>query len=158
MKKQRKKIAFDLDDTLIPTTTSFAVGSQKCPFPLNLFFKEELRIGTIELMKELSQEYDLWIYTTSLRSEFYLKSWFYSLGINIDDIVNYQIHNKSLKGTKYAHFTKAPKAFGISLLIDDSMGVKIECEKQGVEVLILDAKDKDWVFKVKEAVELISVI
>ena len=106
MQTLRPKIAFDLDDTLIPTTTTFAVGSQKSPFPLNLFFKEELRIGTIDLMKELSQEYDLWIYTTSLRSELYIKLWFCFLW---------------------------------------------------VEVLILDANDEEWVFRVKEAVKPINI-
>lgn len=153
MQTLRPKIAFDLDDTLIPTTSSFAIGSQKSPFPLNLFFKEELRVGTVKLMQELSKEYDLWIYTTSLRSEIYLKLWFYSLGIKLDDIVNHQVHKKALKGTKYAHFSKAPKAFGISLLIDDSMGVKIECEKQGVDVLIVNEMDTEWVLRVKEAVK-----
>jgi len=77
-----KKIAFDLDDTLIPTTTTF-------------FFKEELRVGTIALMKELSYEYALWIYTTSLRSEFYLKVWFYSMGVKLEGIVNVQIHKEA---------------------------------------------------------------
>lgn len=152
-----KKIAFDLDDTLIPTTTTFAVGSQNAPFPLKLFFKEELRVGTIALMKELSHEYDLWIYTTSLRSEFYLKAWFYSMGVKLDGIVNAKIHREALNGGKYAHFSKAPKAFGISLLIDDSMGVKLECERQGVEVLILDPLDNNWVLKVKEAVSFIHI-
>lgn len=153
MKTLRPKIAFDLDDTLIPTTTIFAIGSQKAPFPLNLFFKEELRVGTIALMKELSQEYEIWIYTTSFRSKFYLKAWFYSMGVKLDGIVNAQIHRESLQGGKYAHFSKAPKAFDISLLIDDSMGVKLECERQGVEVLILEPMDNDWVFKVKEGVK-----
>jgi len=94
-KIKKKKIAFDLDDTLIPTTTTFSVGSQKAPFPLNLFFKEELRVGTIALMKELSYEYALWIYTTSLRSEFYLKVWFYSMGVKLEGIVNVQIHKEA---------------------------------------------------------------
>jgi hypothetical protein len=39
------RIAFDLDGTLIPTSNSFASGSQKLGFPVNVMFKDELRCG-----------------------------------------------------------------------------------------------------------------
>jgi hypothetical protein len=64
-------ISFDLDDTLIPGTKRFA--TEKRSFFQRLPGIEEIRIGTIELMKAFQLNgHKVYVYTTSLRSESYL--------------------------------------------------------------------------------------
>ncbi|WP_444995512.1 hypothetical protein [Aliikangiella sp. IMCC44359] len=143
------RIAFDLDDTLIPTTTKFSVGSKSLGIPANLIFKEELRNGAPELMKKLARNHEVWIYTTSLRKEFYLKMWFKFWGVRITSVVNQQEHNDAVKGNSvYSRFSKTPTLFGIDLLVDDLPGVEIECNTQGCESLIICPNDKNWTEKV----------
>jgi len=150
------RIAFDLDDTLIPTNHRFSVGSHSLGFPLNLFFKEELRVGAVKLMKKLSQNHEVWIYTTSLRSAFYIKAWFYFWGVKLHQVVNNKIHNKRVANSKYSGFSKAPKIFGISVMVDDLPGVKIECDCQNCDSIIVEPTDNLWSIKVQKEIRLID--
>ncbi len=148
------RIAFDLDDTLIPTSHAFSVGSHQLGFPLNLIFKEELRTGAVELMQCLSEDHEVWIYTTSLRSQFYIKTWLYFCGVRLSGVINSQVHLKRVAHSKYSGFSKAPALFGISLMVDDSLGVRMECEWQGCNSIIVKPTDDDWVAKVKNEMRL----
>ena len=148
------RIAFDLDDTLIPTNHSFSVGSHKLSFPLNLLFKEELRIGAVELMQNLAKHHEVWVYTTSLRNEFYLKAWFYFWGVKLNGVINNRIHTKRVVNTKYSKFSKAPELFGISVMVDDLPGVKIECDYQNCIAIIVHPKDNEWEIKVLREIQL----
>lgn len=148
------RIAFDLDDTLIPTT-EFACGSTAASYPLLFFFQERLRNGSKELLKEISKKHELCIYTTSLRKPFYLKCWFRSFGVKLKTVINQDVHNKYIKkNPSFAIYSKAPKLFGIDLLIDDLPGVGIECEKQGCDYLIIDPSDELWVQKIRAKIQL----
>ena len=63
------KISFDLDDTLFIDSLANEI-EKPLSFPFNLFFKENLRKGTIELFKQLKANgHEIWIYTTSFRSK-----------------------------------------------------------------------------------------
>ena len=138
------KIAFDLDDTLIPTTREFATGSSLTRFPVSVFFRERLRNGAISFLKDLSSEHELWIYTTSLRSAFYIKLWFLFSGVKIHRVINGDIHRKSVRGTEYRHLSKAPGLFGIDYLIDDSPGVAHECRWQSTCCITIHPQDISW--------------
>lgn len=143
------RIAFDLDDTLIPTTKKFSVGSSTLNFPANLVFKEALRSGAPELLRALCRQHEVWIYTTSLRRELNLKVWFKLWGVQITSVVNQQEHLQAVSGHHaYSRFSKAPGLFGIDLLIDDLPGVGIECTMQGCRSLILSPADDDWTDRV----------
>ena len=149
------RIAFDLDDTLIPTTTPFSVGSRKLKFPMGLFFKEELRLGAPELLKKLSLDHELWVYTTSLRKESYVKAWFKLWGVKITFVINHTRHREAVSGNSiYSRFSKAPKLYDIDLLIDDLPGVEIECNQQGSSSLIISPDDNDWVEKILSRTQL----
>jgi len=113
-------IAFDLDDTLIPTTVEFAGGSKSLNFPLNVVYHERLRMGAPELLKELG--------ATSQR------------------------HVADTRGTEFSGYSKAPKFYGIDILVDDQEGVAIECEKQGKRAIIIDPNDVNWVEKIRSEV------
>ena len=150
------KIAFDVDDTLIPTKQEFSIGSRKLGFPSNLFYKEKLRIGAVELLQELAREHEIWIYTTSLRGRLYLKTWFSLWDVKLAGIVNKQIHDKRVAGSKFSSFSKAPSAFGISVMVDDLPGVKIECERQGCHAIIIAPSDDEWAVTVQRELKIIT--
>ena len=48
--------------------------------------------------------------------------------------------------------SKNPAAFGISLHVDDSDGVRLEGERHGFRVVVLSPDDEGWVRKVLAAV------
>jgi hypothetical protein len=146
------KIAFDLDDTLIPTTVLFSCGARGAKFPFNLFFKEPLRLGAVELLNQIYAEHELWIYTTSLRPPLEVKLWLYSFGIKVHGVINADIHSVCVKRTPYQNYSKAPKLFGIDYLIDDSKGVQMECEAQGVSCILVSFDDNQWVEKISSNV------
>ena len=147
------KIAFDLDDTLIPTTRRFSVGSRALPVPYRIFFKEELRVGALGLLKNLVQAHEVVIYTTSLRKPFYVKLWFKLWGVSISQVINHDIHTKETQGTKYSGFTKSPQLFGIDVLVDDSEGVKLECDAQLCKSIIVKPNESNWVNIIESALK-----
>ena len=67
------KVSFDLDDTLFVSEKKFKV-EPALSFPWNHIYKERLRAGTIDLMNYIRNAgIELWIYTTSFRSEKYIR-------------------------------------------------------------------------------------
>lgn len=150
------RIAFDLDDTLIPTNHAFSVGSHSLAFPLNLIFKEQLRKGSVALMQDLSEHHEIWIYTTSLRNTFYIKAWFYCWGIRLHGVINHSTHIKNVLNTQYANFSKAPVLFNIAVMVDDLVGVQIECNQQNCHAIIIQPNDDHWVIKVKKVIKALE--
>ena len=51
-------ISFDLDDTLFVSPDNFKTETE-LRFPWNKIYKERLRFGTISLLKELQQQFQL---------------------------------------------------------------------------------------------------
>lgn len=147
------RIAFDLDDTLIPNRPGIP-REQGLRFILpTLFFKEQLRHGTRSLLLQLSREgHDIWLYTTSLRSPILLKIWLCSLGIRLGGIINQTRHNQvvSKRAGPERNASKYPPAFAIDLLIDDSLGVKAEGRRYGFAVIQIDHNDLHWVKKIRQ--------
>ena len=91
-------VSFDLDDTLF-------INPEKCSaekslhFPLNIVFRDRLRAGTVKLISELKKKnIRVWIYTTSFRSEWYIKTLFRCYVINLDFIMNCERHKKEVQG------------------------------------------------------------
>ena len=143
-------ISFDLDDTLIPGTKTFDTEKQ------NLIQKltgiEKIRMGTIELFKELrSRGHNIYIYTTSFRPILKAKLTFLSYGIPVDKVINQQCHDRELKENK-TRCSKFPPAFGIDIHIDDSPGLKIEGDKFNFRTIIIEEKDLTWTDKILNSV------
>jgi len=136
------RIAFDLDDTLLATTHDFPIE-----FPIKKFWSmwfkyEPLRKGTSKLFSKCRLlNCEIWIYTTSFRSPIYIKKIFWLYGIQIDGVVNQDIHNQHVK----QHISKYPPAFEIDILIDNSEGVKIEGERYDFKTIWVLPDDDEWV-------------
>ena len=142
------RISFDIDDTLV-------VGELPCeqfvPWWWRWRYPELLRRGTRSLMRELVlRRCDLWIYTTSFRSERYLRGWFRSIGVRLGGAVNQQCHERVV-GRQGP--SKYPPAFNIDLHIDDCEGVAIEGRRHGFNVLVVAPDDSDWTTRVLQAIE-----
>jgi hypothetical protein len=135
-------ISFDLDDTLIPGTKRFETEKQTIIH--RLFGLETIRLGTVELFKELrSKGHRIYIYTTSFRSTTKIKLTFYSYGIPVDTVINQQRHDRQLRENK-TMMSKFPPAFNIDVHVDDSPGLRIEGQRFNFRTIIVAEHDKNW--------------
>ena len=140
------RVAFDLDNTLIRNDFNFPLAPAKRPLLQKLLQTEPLRLGVQEVFAFCrSQGWEVWIYTTSYRSPFYIRKmlWIYSL--RVDGIVNQARHDQQVR----VRSTKHPPTFGIQVVIDDSRGVQLEGERFGFLVIQIDSQDAGWVETVR---------
>ncbi len=148
------KVAFDLDNTLIRYAHDFALETPQKSLLARLFHVEKLRYGTIEIFNYCkSQNWETWIYTTSFRSKWYIKTLFWVHSIALDGVINQEIHNQNVKVSSSKH----PPTFGIDVVIDDSEGVKIEGERFNFDVIWLKADNENWVNDLKLALAEIHI-
>ncbi|UOQ65311.1 hypothetical protein [Hymenobacter volaticus] len=139
------RIAFDLDNTLIRCGYDFPLEQPQRRLWATLLGGEPLRQGIVTLAEYCRQrEWEVWVYTTSHRSTWYIRKLFWLHGIRLDGIVNQSRHNR--KAT--ANCTKHPPSFGIDWLLDDSEGVRLEGERHQFRVLVIQPHDKEWVSQV----------
>ena len=150
------RISFDLDDTLRLHGSVAVPEFQAVPWWLRPWFRERLRQGSGNLLNALEERgCDVGIYTTSSRSEMYIRRWFGCYGIRLGFVINEQVHSKVV-GPVFQNRrcpSKHPGMFQIDLHIDDAVGVAMEGERHGFKTLIIDPEDKQWVDKVWQAVK-----
>lgn len=146
-------ISFDLDDTLICYQPGVPYEPDSVPFYLKYWIKEPLRLGTVSLLQQLQNiGCEVGVYTTSYRSQSYIRSLFKCYGIRLSFVINQQKHSKTFAGKLHQVPSKYPSSFGIHLHIDDSEGLMIEGQRFGFHVLQLDPYDSSWTQKVEEKV------
>lgn len=135
-------ISFDIDNTLIPYSNEFEVEHKT--LISKMVKAEPIRKGTIDLFKEIENRgNEIWIYTTSFRSNFSLRKTFKSYGLNISRVINEQINQAALKKHN-CQASKNPNLFGIDIHIDDSKGVGIEGKRFGFKTIIIATDDTNW--------------
>lgn len=140
------RFAFDLDNTLIRGPHNFPLETPTRRLWARVLRTEGLRAGTVELAEYGRQRgWEIWVYTTSYRNAGYIRRLFWLHGIRLAGVVNQARHDRevSVRSTKY------PPQFKIDLLLDDSEGVRLEGERHGFAVLVIDPADANWVAKVK---------
>ena len=117
-------VSFDLDDTLFVSEKTFRT-EPPLPFPLRLLYKERLRAGTVALLHHLREEgHKVWIYTTSYRSERYIRGLFRCYGIRLDRVINGEQHAKDVQaGRAEGMPSKYPSKYRIGLHVDDDVSV-----------------------------------
>jgi len=145
----KMRVSFDLDEVLFVSPKTHKTEPE-LKFPLNKIFKERLRLGAPELIHKLQQlGYDVWVYTSSYRTERYIRTLFKLYGIKFDGIINAQRHLKEVqKDNKFIYPQKVPSKYRISLHIDDETVICSAGRQYGFEAYQLDAQDDDWVQKV----------
>ena len=143
------RVSFDLDEVLFVSPLTHKT-EPRLPFPLYLLFRERLRLGAPELIRRLQElGYEVWIYTSSYRSERYIQSLFGCYGVRLDGIVNAERH---LREVQRNHSTplpqKLPNRYRISLHVDDESVVCSWGREYGFSTYQLEAQDDDWAEKI----------
>lgn len=145
----KMRISFDLDEVLFVYPKTHKI--EKPPvFPLNLIFKERLRLGTPELIKELQdQDYEVWVYTSSYRTTSYIKTLFSLYGVRFDGIINADRHLREVQrdNTKMLP-QKMPPYYHISLHVDDEKVICQQAKQYGFYAYRLDEEDPEWKEKI----------
>lgn len=149
----KMRISFDLDEVLFVNPSTHLTEPQ-LPFPLRKIFKERLRLGTVSLIHRLQSEgFEVWVYTTSYRSETYIRRLFASYHVRFDGIVNAQRHLKEVQGNRKEILPqKMPTRYRISLHIDDETVVCTYGKYYGFNVYQLNAQDDEWADKIMQRV------
>ena len=153
------KISFDLDEVIFVSPDDYEVEPE-LRFPLNKMFPERLRKGTVTLIHELQKRgFEVWVYTSSFRSEVYIKALFRHYGIHFDQIVNGYRHRREVQGNREATLPqKMPSHYRISLHIADEEIVVKNARSYGYRVLRVYEPDPDWVQKVLDEAERVRSI
>ena len=114
-----------------------------------------LRLGKPELIRTLQKmDYEVWVYTSSFRSEGYIRGLFHCYGVRFDGIVNGNRHMREVqKGHSTTLPQKLPSRYRISLHIDDEAIVCTMGRQYGYNVYQLEAEDDQWKEKIIERAE-----
>ncbi len=150
-KTMKMRVSFDLDEVLFVSPADCET-EPPLPFPLNHIFPDRLRRGTRYLIKDLQlQGFEVWIYTSSFRSERYIRTLFRLYGLSLDGVVNAQRHQREVQaGHKEIKPSKLPCHYYISLHVDDEALVASYGRKYGFNVYQLHTRDRDWALKVMD--------
>ncbi len=153
----RMRVSFDLDEVLFVYPETHKT-EPPLKFPFNRIYKERLRLGTPRLINRLQGlGYEVWVYTSSFRSEAYIKGLFRHYGVRFDGIVNGTRHLKEVqRDNKITLPQKVPSRYRISLHVDDESVICTLARQYGFNAYQLDAQDDDWEEKIVERAEQIK--
>ncbi|MCR5735599.1 MAG: HAD family hydrolase [Lachnospiraceae bacterium] len=151
------RVSFDLDEVLFVSPSTHKTEPPLF-FPFNHIFKERLRLGTPRLIRRLQEmSYEVWVYTSSFRTERYIKFLFLMYGVRFDGIVNGYRHQAEVqKGHAQTLPQKLPSRYRISLHIDDETIICTMGRQYGFNVYQLEAQDDDWEEKIVKRAEEIK--
>lgn len=146
---EKMRVSFDLDEVLFVSPKTHKT-EPPLPFPLNRIFKERLRLGTPDVVRTLQEMgFEVWIYTSSFRSEGYISQLFRFYGVHFDGIVNGNRHLKEVqRNNKTVLPQKLPNRYRISLHVDDESVICSLGPQYGFKAYQLDAQDDDWKEKI----------
>lgn len=150
------RIAFDLDDTLIPMGDRFATEPPAGAWPLRVLANEALRKGASSLLRELRAEgHTVWVYTSSARSVATVHMLFAANGVRLGGVVNLDRHEAMMRSLGVRRLKHA-KAFGIDQQVDDSVAVVDEAMRYGARAVIITPDEVAWDARVREAVRALA--
>lgn len=149
MQTDKMRVSFDLDEVLFVFPEQVK-AEPELKFPWNRMYKERLRLGTPELIRTLqSLGYEVWVYTSSFRTEKYIKNLFRHYGVKFDGIVNGTRHlNEVQKGSSHILPQKVPNRYRIALHVDDESVICSYGREYGFEAFQLEGPDDEWKEKV----------
>ena len=145
----KMRVSFDLDEVLFVSPKN-VTAEPALKFPWKHIYRERLRLGTPDLINGLQKlGYEVWIYTSSFRSENYIRHLFRHYGVRFDGIVNGTRHLKEVQGkSKQILPQKVPSRYRIALHVDDETVICSYGREFGFDAYQLDAQDDEWKEKV----------
>ncbi len=142
-------LALDLDGTLIAEVTPFASGHEPRGWVARLGAFESLRLGTRQLVLEARRRgWRVVVYTTSMRSPLSVRATFLAHGLWLDGVINGQRHRDEEQRQRASWPVKYPPAFGVELLVDDSLSLEQQGRAMGFRVVWVQVTQTDWVTRV----------
>ena len=149
MQTDKMRVSFDLDEVLFVFPENVK-AEPELKFPWNRIYKERLRLGTPELINGLQKlGYEVWVYTSSFRSEKYIRDLFRHYGVKFDGIVNGTRHLKEVQRDSTQILPqKVPSRYRIALHVDDETVICSYGREFGFEAFQLDGPDDEWKEKV----------
>ena len=154
---EKMRVSFDLDEVLFVSPETHRI--EPLPFRLlGLLYPERLRLGTPDLIHALQgMGYEVWIYTSSFRSEQYIRRLFRWYGVRFDGIVNGNRHLREVQGNRKETLPqKLPNRYRISLHVDDEEVICSLGRQYGFSTYQLDAQDDKWKEKIIARAEQIK--
>ena len=150
------RVSFDLDEVLFVSPETHKTEPPLI-FPFNKIFRERLRLGTPDVIRSLKNlGYEVWVYTSSFRSERYIRALFLCYHVIFDGIVNGTRHLKEVqKNSRDTLPQKLPNKYRISLHIDDEAIICTLGRQYGYNVFQLDAQDDEWKEKIIAQADMI---
>ncbi len=147
--ENKMRVSFDLDEVLFVYPKTHKTEPE-LRFPLNKRYKERLRLGTPELINRLQNlGFEVWVYTSSFRSERYIRNLFRHYGVKFDGIINANRHLKEVQaGSSQILPQKMPSRYRISLHVDDESVICTQGKIYGFEAYQLDGPDDEWAEKI----------
>lgn len=147
--EKKMRVSFDLDEVLFVSPLTHKTEPELM-FPFNKIYKERLRLGTPDLINGLQAlGYEVWVYTSSFRSERYIRTLFRLYKVKFDGIINGNRHLREVqKGHKETLPQKLPNRYRISLHVDDETVICSWGREYGFNTYQLEAQDDDWKDKI----------
>ncbi len=147
--EKKMRVSFDLDEVLFVSPLTHKTEPELM-FPFNKIFKERLRLGTPDLINDLQAlGYEVWVYTSSFRSERYIRTLFRLYKVKFDGIINGSRHLREVqKDHKETLPQKLPNRYRISLHVDDETVICSWGREYGFNTYQLEAQDDDWKDKI----------
>ncbi len=146
---EKMHVSFDLDEVLFVSPKTHKT-EPPLSFPMNKMYQERLRLGTPDVIRTLQRMgYEVWVYTSSFRSEKYIRNLFRCYGVRFDGIVNGNRHLREVqRDNKTVLPQKLPNHYRISLHVDDEAVICSLGPQYGFKTYQLDAQDDDWKEKI----------
>lgn len=147
--QEKMRVSFDLDEVLFVSPQTHKT-EPPLKFPFNRIYKERLRLGTPDLIRSLQKlGYEVWVYTSSFRSERYIRGLFRLYGVRFDGIVNGTRHLREVQRDNRTTLPqKLPNRYRISLHIDDEEVICSLGPQYGFKAYQLNAEDDEWKEKI----------
>ena len=146
---KKMRVSFDLDEVLFVSPLTHKT-EPPLGFPFGQMYRERLRLGAPELINRLqAMGYEVWVYTSSFRSERYLSSLFRHYGVRFDGIINGDRHLREVQRNNRSTLPqKLPNRYRISLHIDDEEVICSSAGQFGFRAYQLNADDDEWKEKI----------
>jgi len=146
---KKMRVSFDLDEVLFVSPLTHKT-EPPLGFPFGQMYRERLRLGAPELINRLqAMGYEVWVYTSSFRSERYISSLFRHYGVRFDGIINGDRHLREVQRNNRSTLPqKLPNRYRISLHIDDEEVICSSAGQYGFRAYQLNADDDEWKEKI----------
>lgn len=135
---------------MVPELAEFRYVTVRTPG--NLVWRPHLRVGTLELMRDLQREvWEIWIYTLGALPKLRVQLYFALNGIRLGGVLTGKDHLRAYRagqapapGVKHAH------AFGFRVIVDDKEVTRLAGHRYSFTALLASTHHHDWTAPIRQ--------